>query len=255
MENRSTLYCVRYNDDVRHCIASDGCTAEDLFKAANSDRPFITLMELGAEIPVSKYAAIEQSDKLACSIDFDLNADKARIYEINGGKGGIAEDDRTDDNISFTNVRISEYVSLINREETKKNSADKTYAYGAVYTVVMLDIGTEERKKAVSEALKSTINKFSEKNDMSQPYKNLLEQIKPASEFVHASQGHLSCLKYALRYAETDKELCLSMLDSIKSSENNPTAVVIIKGYECLPKDKWEDHGVTYSIGQLVDDP
>lgn len=131
---------------------------------------------------------------------------------------------------------------------------DKTYAYGTVYTVVMLDIGTEERKNAVSEALKSTISKFGENNDMSKPYKNLLEQIKPTAEFLHASSGHLSCLKYTLRYSETNQELCLSLLNSIKRSEKEPKPVIIIKGYDCLPRDTWENLGITYKIGQCVDD-
>lgn len=255
MENKFILYSIEQYDDVRYYIAPEGCTAEDILKAANSERPFLALMDLGERISIDKYAEIQQSESFACSVEFNFDTDKAQIYEVNGGKGGIAEDDRNDDNISFTNVKISEYVRSLKHEATEKNSMDKTYAYGAVYTVVMLDIGTEERKNAVSEALKSTINKFSEKNHMSQPYKNLLEDIKPDTEYLHASQGHLSCLKYALRYAETNKELCLAMLDSIKHSEKEPKPVIIIKGYECLPKDKWEDHGVTYSIGQSVDDP
>lgn len=136
---------------------------------------------------------------------------------------------------------------------------DKTFAYkmGArsePFTVVHLDIGTEERKNAVSEALKNIINKIGERNDMSQPYKNLLKDINPTADFVHAFEGHLSCLKYALRNAEIDKELCLSMLDSINRSEKDATAVITIKGYDCLPRDTWEDHGVTYKIGQCVDD-
>lgn len=139
---------------------------------------------------------------------------------------------------------------------------DKTFAYkvgsSAPFTVVHLDISTEERKNAVSEALKDIIDAYytdgRQSNDMAQPYKNLLEQIKPEAEFIHASQGHLECLKFALRNPQEDKELCMSMLDSIKQAENNLTPVVIIKGYECIPKDIWEDHGVTYKIGQCVDD-
>ena len=139
---------------------------------------------------------------------------------------------------------------------------DKTFAYevgsSAPFNVVHLDISMEGRKYAVSEALKDIIDAYytdgRQSNDMAQPYKNLLEQIKPEAEFIHASQGHLECLKFALRNPQEDKELCMSMLDSIKQAENNLTPVVIIKGYECIPKDIWEDHGVTYKIGQCVDD-
>lgn len=143
--------------------------------------------------------------------------------------------------------------------ENLASSQDKTFAYeighSAPFTVVQLDISTDERKNAVSEALKNIINAFGERNAMSEPYKGLLEKIKSTTVFLHAFQGGLSCLRYALRNAETDKELCISMLDSIKRSENNLTPVITLKGYTCLPKDKWEDHGLTCSIGQSVDDP
>lgn len=145
------------------------------------------------------------------------------------------------------------------KEDANLQKQDKTFAYevghSAPFTVVHLDIGTAERKTAVSEALKNIIyNAFGERNDMSQPYKNLLEQIKPDTEFIHASEGHLSSLKYALRNAESNKELCISMLDSIKDAERNPEKTVVIKGYACLPKDAWEEHGVKFTIGQSVDD-
>lgn len=138
---------------------------------------------------------------------------------------------------------------------------DKTFAYevghSSPFTVVRLDISTEERKNAVSEALKYIIDCYTDdgrQRDGVQPYKTLLEGIKPETKFIPAFEGHLSCLKYALRNAQEDKELCISMLDSIKQAENNLTPVVTIKGYECIPTDTWEDHGVTYSIGQSVDD-
>lgn len=139
---------------------------------------------------------------------------------------------------------------------------DETFAYtighSEHFIVVHLDIRMKERKSAVSEALKDIIDAYTDANgrtrDGAQPYKNLLEQIKPEVQFIHASQGHLSCLEYALRNAQEDKELCMSMLDSIKQAEKNLTPVVTIKGYECIQTDSWEDHGVTYNVGQSVDD-
>lgn len=158
--------------------------------------------------------------------------------------------------------RAAEIREDLNDYETtyfKEKQTDKTFAYeighSALFTVVNLDISTEKRKTAVSEALKNIIfNAFGERNDMSQPYKNLLEQIKPDTEFIHASEGHLSSLKYALRNAEANKELCLSLLDSIKNAESSPEKTIVIKGYDCLQKDAWEEHGVKFTIGQSVDD-
>lgn len=122
------------------------------------------------------------------------------------------------------------------------SAQDKTFAYALgnsdPFTVVHLDISTEGRRNAVSEALKDIIDAYTDANgktrDGVQPYKNLLESITPKTDFLHASQGHLSCLEYALRNAHEDKELCMSMLDSIKQAENNLTPVVTIKGYEAI---------------------
>lgn len=158
-------------------------------------------------------------------------------------------------------ISTEKAIEILNKAETNTleqgidtAKQDKTYAYDIGFTVVVLDISTEKRKNAVSEALKTIINNFGERNAMSQPYKNLLEDIKPTVDFLHASQGHLSTLKYALRNAETNKELCLSILDSIKSAESNPEKTIVIKGYSCLQKDVWEEHGVKFTIGQSVND-
>lgn len=158
--------------------------------------------------------------------------------------------------------RVADIRDDLNDYETtyfKEKQTNKIFAYAIgnsePFTVVQLDISTEERKNAVSQALKNVINNFfGERNDMSQPYKNLLEQIKPDTEFIHASEGHLSSLKYALRNAESNKELCISMLDSIKDAEKNPEKTVAIKGYSCLQKDAWEERGIKFTIGQSVDD-
>lgn len=145
--------------------------------------------------PEGNYAAIQQSDEFTFSVEMNFDTDTAQLYEVNGGKGGIAENDRTDDNIRLSKIKISEYTQ------------DKTFAYSyGSFNVVHLDLGTEERKNAVSEALKNIINNvYNGKMNGVQPYKNLLEQITPAAEFMHASQGHLICLEYALQNAESSK--------------------------------------------------
>lgn len=244
-ENKQALYSIEQGDDIRFFKAPEGYTAEDILKIAQEDKPYAKLMELGERIyDEGNYAAIQQSDEFTFSVEMNFDTDTAQLYEVNGGKGGIAESDRTDDNVRLSKIKISEYMQ------------DKTFAYSyGSFNVVHLDIGTEERKNAVSEALKNIINNvYNGKMNGVQPYKNLLEQITPAAEFMHASQGHLSCLEYALRNAQEDKELCMSMLESIKQAENNLTPIVTIKGYECIPKETWEDHGVTFKIGQSVDD-
>ncbi len=138
---------------------------------------------------------------------------------------------------------------------------DNTYAYkiggSAPFTIVYLDIGTQERKTAVTNALNNIINnvygertRYGEINPSSHPYRNLLEQVQNGEDFLHASQGHLECLKYALRNDDMSKELCTEMLESIRSAEKNPSPEIVIKGFSCRLVDEWEESGSSYSIGQ-----
>lgn len=257
-ENKQALYSMEQGDDMRYYKAAKEYSIDDILKAANNRIPYLKLMDMGEQISIGEYAEIQQSDRFTFSVEMNFDTLSATIYEVNNGKGGIAEEDRTDDNIRFTSGKLSEL-----RGKQDKGKQDKTFAYevghSAPFTVVHLDISMEGRRNAVSEALKDSIDAYYSdirlSNDMAQPYKNLLEQIKPETEFIHAFEGHLSCLKYALRNAQEDKELCMSMLDSIKQAENNLTPVVTIKGYECIPTDTWEEHGFTFKIGQSVDDP
>ncbi len=147
-------------------------------------------------------------------------------------------------------------------------SADKTFAYktpskSGSFTVVALDISTEERKAAVSNALKNIIdnvynkkNRYGEIDPSSQPYRNLLEDVRLKTDYLETCQGHLECLKFALRYAVTDYELCGQMLDSIRDVENNPSRGVDIKGTLCRVVDEWKDEpaGTSYIIGQNEQD-
>ncbi len=138
---------------------------------------------------------------------------------------------------------------------------DNTYAYkiggSAPFTVVYLDIGTQERKTAVSDALNNIINnvyvektRYGKINPSSQPYRNLLEHVQNGEVFLHAFQGHLDCLKYALKNADTNKKLCTEMIESIRSAEKNPSPEIVIKGFSCRLVDEWEESGSSYSIGQ-----
>lgn len=146
-------------------------------------------------------------------------------------------------------------------QNEQKLMQDNTYAYkigrSAPFTVVYLDIGTQERKTAVTDALNNIINnvygertRYGEINPSSQPYRNLLEHVQNGEIFLHASQGHLICLKHALENANTGKELCAEMLESIRSAESSPSSEIVIKGFSCRLVDEWYERGVSYSVGQ-----
>lgn len=288
-ESKQALYTIEQGDDIRHYKAAGEYSINDLLNAANSITPFLKLMDMGEQISIGEYAEIQQSDRFTFSIEMNFDTLSGTIYEVNGGKGGIAEEDRTDDNIRFTSDKLSkldfefEFAHEPSREEVisknhheaehgadgygafsaPESAQDKTFAYefghSNPFTVVHLDISTEARRYAVSEALNNSINAYYSdsrlSNDMAQPYKNLLEQIKPKTEFIHAFEGHLSCLKHALRNANEDKELCMSMLDSVKHAEDTSRCGRIeINGENCRQTDVWEEHGVTYVVGQSIYD-
>lgn len=108
--------------------------------------------------------------------------------------------------------------------EQDKTFAYKTGARSEPFTVIVLDIRSEERKAALSYALNSIINSehYKKFNDQAQPYKNVLEKLESTDKYMHVFDGDLSCLKYALRQSN-DNELCAKMLDSIHRAENNIT--------------------------------
>lgn len=108
--------------------------------------------------------------------------------------------------------------------EQDKTFAYKTGARSEPFTVIVLDIKSEERKEALSYALNSIINSEYYKTNDAQalPYKDLLKMVKNSDKYMQVFQGHLSCLKYALREAD-ENEVCANMLDSIHYAENNIT--------------------------------
>lgn len=258
-ESKQALYSMEQGDDMRYYKAAKEYSIEDILNAANNRIPYLALMDMGEKITIGEYAEIQQSDRFSFSVEMNFDTLSAKIYEVNDGKGGIAEENRTDDNIRFTSGKLSELREKFADLSVQRSTQDKTYAYeygrSDPFTIVMLDISTVERKEAVSAALNNVIlNIHGEKSDMSRPYKNLLAHTKSTSkrQFLCAYERHLNCLKYALKNAPVDKELCASMLDNIERSEKNLTPVMTINGYECVQKDSWKDHDVTFIIGQSI---
>lgn len=104
-------------------------SVDDILKMANTERPLREFREMGERISEEEYAEIQQSDSFAYSVEMDLDNDTARIYTVNNGNGGISEADRTDSNVTFDTVKISDYsntpeerISADNLPETKFTS-------------------------------------------------------------------------------------------------------------------------------------
>lgn len=86
-----------------------GNSLDDIMRVAKTIDPLVRYSNLGNRISGEEYAEIQQSAEFSFSVELDFDNDAATIYRVNGGQGGISEADRTDDNISFENIKISEY--------------------------------------------------------------------------------------------------------------------------------------------------
>lgn len=124
LSNRQVLYVIEQGDSVFHYKASSEFTLDDILKIANAEEPFFNLMKIGEHIPAGEYAEIQQSESFSASAEFNFDTGKAEIYEVNGGKGGIAEENRTDDNVSFSRIKISSYVPSLDQSGSEQGSDD-----------------------------------------------------------------------------------------------------------------------------------
>lgn len=84
-------------------------SVDDILKTANTERPLRAFREMGERISEEEYAEIQQSDSFTYSVEMNFDNDTASIYTVNDGKGGISEADRTDSNVTFDTVKISDY--------------------------------------------------------------------------------------------------------------------------------------------------
>lgn len=88
----------------------DDITANDILKLANSsEKPFAALMEVGKAVSEPEFAEIMQSTQAKFSVDIKLDSDKVQLMAVNGGKGGIAEGDRNNQNTYFRTAKLSDF--------------------------------------------------------------------------------------------------------------------------------------------------
>lgn len=92
-----------------HYFKINESSVDDILKTANTEKPLLEFMEMGKKISGEEYAEIQQSDSFTYSVEMNLDNDTASIYMVNDGKGGISEADRTDSNVTFDTVKISDY--------------------------------------------------------------------------------------------------------------------------------------------------
>lgn len=99
-------------------------TANDILKLANSsEKPFVALMEVGKAVSESEFAEIMQSTQAKFSVDISLDSDKVQLMAVNGGKGGIAEGDRNDQNTYFRTAKLSDFAQE-NKPQQKESRSE-----------------------------------------------------------------------------------------------------------------------------------
>ena len=101
-------------------------TANEILKlAANSEKPFVALMDVGRPVSEPEFAEIMQSTQAKFSVDINLDSDKVHVFAINEGKGGIAEGDRTDKNTKSQTVNLATFVKSEPTHEQKQEPKTK----------------------------------------------------------------------------------------------------------------------------------
>ena len=115
---RQALMSVEIMGEV-HFFKVDEQSVEDILNVAQQEKPFLKLMAMGDQITEAEYAEIQQSDSFTYAVEMNFDNDSAEIYVVNEGKGGIAENDRTEDNASITTVKLSEVGKVLNAPEVE----------------------------------------------------------------------------------------------------------------------------------------
>ena len=107
-----TIFTVNGNGERRFFKANAQISAEDILRAvANTDHN-PQFDELGVALSEAAFAEIEQSVTLGISVDIDLDHQTADIFEVNGGRGGVADPDRTSENFTAYHVSLDQYKPI-----------------------------------------------------------------------------------------------------------------------------------------------
>ena len=106
--NLQALFSVEVNGEQSFYKVSNK-SSDDILRIAKSELPRLGFNNIGDKISEIEYAEIQQSSAFTFSVDINLDTNMASLYSVNQGYGGISEGDRTDDNVSIINIRLSDY--------------------------------------------------------------------------------------------------------------------------------------------------
>ena len=103
-------------------------TANDILKLANSsEKPFMALTDIGTAVSEAEFAEVMQSTQAKFSVEINFDSNTVNIMAVNGGKGGIADNDRNESNTYFRTAKLSDFAKSEpkqSRSETRKINPD-----------------------------------------------------------------------------------------------------------------------------------
>ncbi|MCR4646400.1 MAG: hypothetical protein K5695_13505 [Oscillospiraceae bacterium] len=107
-----TVFAVTRSGDTTYWKANTAVSPEEILRAAANTDHNPQFDELGVALSEAAFAEIEQSVTLGISVDIDLDHQTADIFEVNGGRGGVADPDRTSENFTAYHVSLDQYKPI-----------------------------------------------------------------------------------------------------------------------------------------------
>lgn len=124
-EGRAGLLSLELPDgDILYVKLQEKITVKDVLDyLAGAENAYLELNKIEKErIRSDVSAGYEQSGNCKFTIEAAMNSDTVHVCEINAGKGGIPETERTEKNTKFTEYSLCDYLS---KEEKKQEQEEK----------------------------------------------------------------------------------------------------------------------------------
>lgn len=81
-QETKSIFCVRMNNKHRYFENTSSLDAEDLCKAyGECEKPFVDMGQYGKQIDIGDFASIQQSERIAFSVEFDADNDEITIFD------------------------------------------------------------------------------------------------------------------------------------------------------------------------------
>nr|WP_303789391.1 YodL domain-containing protein [Ruminococcus flavefaciens] len=142
-QSSQALVSVEINGEISYFNVNDK-NIEEIMNIANTEAPLLGYENMGSRISETEYAEIQQSIDFTYSVELNFDDNNVSIYSVNDGKGGIAEGDRTDDNIRIEKHKLSEYHEQnteLNAKGTVSNEVEQLTDEKNAMTLADVEVG------------------------------------------------------------------------------------------------------------------